>query len=568
MRLLLLPVLFAIGAASPQDPTLLVRTLTFETEHPGGTPAGWIGQAGVTFADNQVVHGGRWSARIERRAGAAGEFSGILKTIPLDVGGQTIVLRGFLRTADVKGTVALWLREDGDRPGLAFDTTQGRQVSGTTDWQEHRVSVPVRPDGRQLAFGVLVIGTGTVWADDLELLDDDKPIAEAPKAVRPTTVLDTDTEFEGGSKIVLDRPSAAQIDNGTTLGKVWGFLKYHHPLVTSGARHWDYELFRILPSILAADRQAGNAVLVKWIAGLGPVKSCQPCAALKPDDLHLAPDLRWLEDEASLGPELKQILRTVYANRPAADRQFYVSLVPNVGNPSFDHEPAYAGVTLPDSGYQLLALYRFWNIVQYWYPNRAIVGEDWNGVLPDTVERIALSKTADDYKRQLLALIACASTTPTRISESCCGAAAGGACQLPVTVRFVEDRPVVVKGDAGLEPGDVLSVARQRCRDGARPGLDAVHYAASNDSTRLRDIARSMTRGPCTAVSVGLEREGRSMTIAATRVAGAADRRPDARSTRRHVPQLADGTVGYLKRPASRLPTCPRISRQRRRPGG
>ena len=44
-------------------------------------------------------------------------------------------------------------------------------------------------------------------------------------------------------------------------------------------------------------------------------------------------------------------------------RQFYVSLVPNIGNPSFEHEPAYPTLKLPDAGYQLLALYRFWNII-------------------------------------------------------------------------------------------------------------------------------------------------------------------------------------------------------------
>jgi hypothetical protein len=61
-----------------------------------------------------------------------------------------------------------------------------------------------------------------------------------------------------------------QIENLATLGKVWGFLKYHHPRVTSGNLHWDYELFRVLPAILEApDRQAANAALLHWITKLG-----------------------------------------------------------------------------------------------------------------------------------------------------------------------------------------------------------------------------------------------------------------------------------------------------------
>ena len=292
----------------------------------------------------------------------------------------------------------------------------------------------IKPEGRQLAFGVLISGSGTVWADDLELLVDGKPIAAAPKAARLETVLDSDTEFDRGSKITLHWLSPIQVQSLTTLGRVWGFLKYHHPLVTSGGRHWDYELFRILPAVLAApDRTAANAALVKWISGLGPITPCRPCAMLKAADLHMAPDLGLLDDELSLGAELRQLLRTVYVNRPAGGSQFYVSLAPNVGNPSFDHELAYAAVPLPDAGFQLLALYRFWNIVQYWYPNRAIVGEDWTGVLRDTIERVALARTADDYKRQFMALIARVHDTHANLWSSLAARPPVGDCQLPVT---------------------------------------------------------------------------------------------------------------------------------------
>jgi len=49
-------------------------------------------------------------------------------------------------------------------------------------------------------------------------------------------------------------------------GKVWGFLKYHHPAVTAGHRQWDDELLTRLPAILAARRPLEvQALLVKWI---------------------------------------------------------------------------------------------------------------------------------------------------------------------------------------------------------------------------------------------------------------------------------------------------------------
>src|SRR5262252_6972277 len=124
IRVLLSVLLLTAISPRAQQPSALVRELTFEGDRTTGTPAGWSAPAGIAFTDTEIVHGGRGSVRIERRPGADGPFSGILKMIPLDVDGQNVTLRGFLRTKDVNGMVALWLREDGDNPNLAFDTTQ------------------------------------------------------------------------------------------------------------------------------------------------------------------------------------------------------------------------------------------------------------------------------------------------------------------------------------------------------------------------------------------------------------------------------------------------------------
>jgi hypothetical protein len=80
--------------------------------------------------------------------------------------------------------------------------------------------------------------------------------------------------------------------------------------------------------------------------------------------------------------------------------------VPNIGNPSFEREPAYRNIKLPDPGYQLLALYRFWNIIEYWFPYRDLIGENWDGVLMTFIPRITLARDGETYKRELMALIA------------------------------------------------------------------------------------------------------------------------------------------------------------------
>jgi C-terminal processing protease CtpA/Prc len=547
----------AQDAGGPSDLSALAKVLSFETDHPGGRPGGWSGGPLATlFADDRVVHGGRWSARLERNAESANGFSTITKGIPADFAGKTIELRGFLRTEGVSEFVGLWLREDGEgNTSLAFDNMQRREIKGTHDWTEYSIVLPLRAEARMIFFGALIGGTGKLWADDLQLLVDGKPVWEAPKVERPKTPADTDHEFDKGSGITLTELSKGQTDNLATLGRVWGFLKYHHPEVTSGKRHWDYELFRVMPGVLAAgDRAAANAAMAKWIAALGEVRKCGPCVTLDEANLHLRPENEWLADEALLGSELSKSLRAIHANR-LKGKQYYVSFAPGVGNPVFDHEGAYPGVRLPDAGYQLLGLYRFWNIIQYWSPYRDVLGEDWAGVLAQFVPRIALAMNAEGYQRELMALIARDHDTHANLWSSLRVRPPVGACQLPFVVRFVENLPVV----AGYTAGEAGKATGMKAGD-AILELDGVpvkkliedwspYYAASNEPTRMRDIARGMTRGDCGPAKVRIRRDsGETLEITTARVtAAAADRggathdRPDATF------QRLSADVAYLK---------------------
>ena len=48
------------------------------------------------------------------------------------------------------------------------------------------------------------------------------------------------------------------ITNLELMGKLWGFLKYHHPAVGKGNWDWDHELFGILPEYLKVTRIWGS----------------------------------------------------------------------------------------------------------------------------------------------------------------------------------------------------------------------------------------------------------------------------------------------------------------------
>ena len=111
--------------------------LDFEADHSGGVPKGWNGGPPGTFAvDGQTVHGGKWALRIERNGKSEGAFTAVNRMIPIDFAGESLELRGFLRTEDVSDFAGLWMREDGDAGSVAFDNMQRRQLKGTTEWTE------------------------------------------------------------------------------------------------------------------------------------------------------------------------------------------------------------------------------------------------------------------------------------------------------------------------------------------------------------------------------------------------------------------------------------------------
>jgi hypothetical protein len=418
--------------------------------------------------------------------------------------------------------MGLWMRQDGDAPNLAFVSMQPRQIKGTNDWTEDSITFPLHADGRQLFFGVLLGGTGKVWADDLRLLLDGKPVWDAPKAERPKTPLELDHQFDGGSGIVISELSTTQIENLAALGKVWGFLKYHHPAVTAGTRHWDYELFRVLPAVLAArNREAADLAMLDWIRPLGSPPVCDRCAVPKDEEIHLQTNLGWTGTAAH--PDLTAMLRAVHRGR-SQGRQFYVSQVRNIGNPQFDRELPYATQTFPDAGYQLLGLYRFWNIIEYWFPYRDQLDQNWDAVLAEFIPRIARAKDKNASQLEMLALIARVTDThanlfsaPPEIRPP------AGSCQLPVITRFIEGQAVVTgysqasSGPAtGLQVGDVIESL-----DGT-PVQELVkrwepYYPASNQPTRLRDMARALTRGACATARVAIRRPAGAIEMTAQR---------------------------------------------------
>jgi C-terminal processing protease CtpA/Prc len=322
----------------------------------------------------------------------------------------------------------------------------------------------------------------------------------------------------------IDSLTAGQIENLVLLGKIWGFVKYHHPSITTGQVDWDSELRRILPAVLDAGRPSAAATVISnWLGRLSPPVACNPCAKI-PDDVVLRPNLKWIRDEKTLGHTLSTQLQQIYENRSVQPYQRYVTFAPGVGNPVFANEMEYGDKPLPDPDLRLLALFRFWNMIEYWFPYRDLIGEDWDKLLREFVPRLWTSQTADAYRVSMMVLIARVRDGHANLWSALNLRPPSGQYRLPVDVRFIEGKAVVIRVSRDtavavgpLRVGDViLSI------DGSR--VDSLinrwapFYSASNQSARLRDMARALTQGPAGSARVAIERDGSTLDVRANRI--------------------------------------------------
>jgi erythromycin esterase len=151
--------------------------LDFET----GT-SGWVlAGSGVQYYASDtsaVAHAGDASGHLWSVQDNVSDFGTLMQTFAADeYQGRRLCMSAYAKTENVEEWAGLWMRVDGSDGVLAFDNMQDRSIQGSTDWQEYEIVLDVPEDSVNIAFGVLLSGTGQVWVDDFQfdVVDQDVP---------------------------------------------------------------------------------------------------------------------------------------------------------------------------------------------------------------------------------------------------------------------------------------------------------------------------------------------------------------------------------------------------------
>jgi len=271
--------------------------------------------------------------------------------------------------------------------------------------------------------------------------------------------------------------------------KVWGYLKYFHSEVAKGQINWDTELFSVLSDVKKdTSNQDFNKSLSAIITNAGIMKKPETPAPGIPDSLKYNLDLNWMEDSI-FSDSLKAQLDTVESwFRP--QENYYISLgqygVPTVASDNQFYQ--WGSNPFPSEEQRLLALFRYWNIINYFYPYKYIMDQNWDSTLVEFIPKIINAPDAKSNNMEFLKLIKRLDDAHAWLYSETYYEEIYGYYKLPLTLMYLENETVITgvfTENKNISVGDIIKSVN---------GVDIYE---------LRDSLRQFTVG---SNSAGLEK--------------------------------------------------------------
>jgi C-terminal processing protease CtpA/Prc len=165
-------------------------------------------------------------------------------------------------------------------------------------------------------------------------------------------------------------------------------------------------------------------------------------------------------------------------------------------------EKRYEDTAYPDREHRLLALFRLWNVIHYFYPYKHLMDQDWDQVLTRFIPRFEAARDAREYALAVAEMTACVQDGHTFVPRSAELRRYFGEFPPPIRLRLVEGLPVVTDildereaKKAGVAVGDVVLKV-----DGEPAGERMERYgkyvAASTPAGHKRYILALLLNGP------------------------------------------------------------------------
>ncbi len=223
---------------------------------------------------------------------------------------------------------------------------------------------------------------------------------------------------------------------------------------------------------------------------------------------------------------------------------------------------AYDDMQYPPAEYRVLAAFRVWAVINYFFPYKEFMGEDWNEALRQFIPRMEGAKDALDYNLAVAEMVTHIHDSHGSVRSSVLQKYFGEA-SAPLRVRMIEGSPVItgftnveVAKNAGFEIGDVI--LKVDGEDASQRIAERLKYTAYStpQSGMFYATERSLVRGPKDSMAVFTIRDVHD-EVREMKVARKVEYIPKSQGDRAgDILRLLPGNIGYAdldRLPASQV---------------
>lgn len=300
------------------------------------------------------------------------------------------------------------------------------------------------------------------------------------------------------------------------LCKVWGLLKYYHPEVATGEIDWDEVLVSALPAVKAAvDYDSFNQEIDNLIVQAGDVTIGDyntPQTPAHPNESLF----KWIKNSFIFSSDVRKKLMLVQKKHVPTDN-FYVQ-AGSAGNTYYTNEKGYDMPWYPDENHRLLALFRCWNIIQYFFPYKKDIGEDWEKILEEFLPRIM--GAGDEYEYHLTMKEFTVHINDSHgYMYSPYLLLSYGWLYAPVELRYIDGKTVVTRAyeelmdpPGALQAGDIILKTHDTDIDTYREKVRKYAHA-SNESYKEFNICEYVRMGGTWTLPFTVLRDGQTLDV-------------------------------------------------------
>ena len=354
---------------------------------------------------------------------------------------------------------------------------------------------------------------------------------------------------------VYSQKQLTEVQKLTTTCKIWDFLKYYHPNVANGTFNWDEQLIEVLPKVaLATTKTELSKVYETWINSLGTIVENLPN---KDSDtltyFYKNLDLRWIAETNTFSKKVSDQLIFIKNNRWQGD-PFYVSVDREHGLAypvTIVNELRLRELKWSDKNLRLITLFKFWNIINYFYPYKYLMNQNWETSLISFLPTFINVKTEGEFHDAITAIAATLNDSHVTYYPEYEGQKPIGSYFLPANYKFINNKMVItnILNDSvaklnNIRLGDaIISIDGKKIKDFINDYRTLI--AASNTAGFLKELQYKISPFANKTIKIELIRNKKQIT-STINLYSWNDFNRDRTSKKFAKYQIIEDTIGYV----------------------